>query len=70
MLFRIPAGFATPFSPYSEWEPCDSAGAMNGGFVMLRPCPAIFHHMKELLDNDEELQYRLDVSSGCKCGCP
>ena len=50
-VFALPTDFAWSYlnSPSLNWN--------KGGFIMLRPCEPVFHHMLEILDSDESKQF-------------
>lgn len=50
-IFNLPTDFAWSYlnSPLLNWN--------KGGFIMLRPCQAVFEHMLEIVSGDESLRY-------------
>ena len=56
-LFKLPTHFATVLDEDKSINSYNSLGSMQGGVVLLRPCPAVTKHMIELLESHEELKF-------------
>lgn len=56
-LFRIPTAFATVLDQDKSNPRFSSLGRMQGGVVLLRPCPAVAQHMISLLEQHEFLRF-------------
>jgi len=56
-LWKVPAHFATVLDQDKMVSTYNALGRMQGGVVLLRPCPAVAQHMMHLVSTNETLQF-------------